>query len=648
MSTLTVEWIRHGEASINLFENFAEDEYLDLEKNGNNYNYELYAVKKNEMYEKYKDEIDFLNSQDPKAVDPNFIIPNLDCFRIKELFRSYVNKFFTTEIDNDKTKENKFEDLTYTQIELQIDYQKFRRELIKEEEEQYKSKKYSEMINEYINLLTNTYNQTYKSKIGDFKPADSKDKKKEKEFKDIKDAARMIKYTSNGLQKIDQFKAEEKVNKTNNPQKVFASWLFMPTLSFVGTKQAEFAGKEYLSKKIETYDYILISSTVRTMMTSTISVYSAYKTINKKPVDPIQIMIAPFINEEYNGGELIHSDFANMAIPGGILQEIINLIIGWLETQYVDILEYVNINADHYMKVTKDLDYNTNSSNLEKFLDFVSTNLNPEKKQLSILAYTHGNFINERRENNNNNYTDGKVKTGKKDGYMYSKVSPFPNNLSTWIESFNYKNSKYEAKNDMTRYDNSYDNQNYGLFPEELKESKTAFRGSTIRKTLQITPIEELNNLQKHNDLGSLKEDSLRRKITESWFNWINTDPNGKKYNPLILFDTPEKIKKHSEEVFKEFLSYSIGKEWLNTVAGKEWLNTVAGKKWLLEENGNPRWIKSNNGQKWLETKNSEHTSTSPKTVGGYSKKYSKKNKNKSYKKNKKTKVYKKNKTCKK
>ena len=29
--TITIEWIRHGEACTNLFENFAEDEYLDLE-----------------------------------------------------------------------------------------------------------------------------------------------------------------------------------------------------------------------------------------------------------------------------------------------------------------------------------------------------------------------------------------------------------------------------------------------------------------------------------------------------------------------------------------------------------------------------------------------------------------------------------------
>ena len=190
----------------------------------------------------------------------------------------------------------------------------------------------------------------------------------------------------------------------------------------------------------------------------------------------------------------------------------------------------------------------------------------------------------------------------------------------------------------MTRYDNSYDNQNYGLFPEELKESKKAFRGSTIRKTLQITPIEELNNLQKHNDLGSLKEGSLRQKITDTWFNWIKTT-EGEKYNPLKLFDTPEKMKKHSEEVFSEFLSYSVGKEWLNK---------VSGKKWLIENRSSPQWRHSTSGKEWLATKNSEHTSTSPKTVGGYSKKYSKKNKNKSYKKNKKTKVYKKNKTCKK
>ena len=684
MNNLTVEWIRHGEASLNLFENFAEDEYLDLEinqlpENNNQYNYDIYAKKKEEMKnsQSYSQIIDFLNNKEPIKTNynndngnGNGIIPNDECFKIKSLFRTYVGKLNIMKTDIDKEnpdKDKRFDNLTYNEIELQIDYQKFRRELISEEENNYKTM-YSEKIKEYIQSLTNMYNETYKSKIGDFEPHDIK----MKDFKDIKDATRMIKYMSKGLESIDQFKEEEKVNKTNNPQKICASWLFMPTLSFVGTKQSEFAGKTYLFKKIESYNLILISSTVRTIMTSTISVYTAYKTLGKQPEKPIQIIIAPFINEEYNGGKLIHSDFSNMAIPAGILPDIIEKITTWLQTKYNDIFQYVNINSDQYSEVTKDLDYDTNSSNLEKFLDFVSKYLNPEHKEFSILAYTHGNFINERRDDNNNKYIDGKIFTKNPSGYMFNKVIPFPNNLSTWIESFNYEGNKYVPNYDMTRYDKSYDNQNMKLFPDNLHESKKAFRGSTIRKTLQITPIEELENLFNDN-FCSLQKGKLRGDIIDLWFNWIETDEGKKKYNPLILF-TQDKIKEHSKTVFSEFLKNKAGKEWLTTEDCKQWLSTEDGKKWLTTEygkqwltteygkqwlssvkglswlynNNGKKWKTTNNGKKWLNTKNNLYKLPKTQTVGGYSKKNLKKNKSKSYKKNNRTKVYKKHKTNKK
>lgn len=674
-STLTVEWIRHGEACTNLFENFAEDEYYDLEKQNNKYNYVAYAEKKEEMKsdEKYKSIIEELDNSEPKKADygnGNSVIPDDKCFQIKSLFKAYLTKnFFTTDIDV-----NQIDNLTYNQIELQIDYQKFRRALIKEEEDNYKSNAYSEILNNYITLFKKIYEETYTNKIGNFTPT-SKDSITVKDFKDVKDASRMINYTlDGGLNKIDHFKTEEKIDKTNNKSKIFASWFFMPTLSFTGVRQSEYAGENYLYDKIDSYNFIIVSATVRTIMTAAISVYKAFKKhlgVNK-PVKQIEINIAPFINEEYNGAALIHSDFANMAIPPDMIINVISSITTWLKTNYSDISNYINITSRKYIDYTSKLDYDTNSNNLEKFLDFVKVGLQFDE-DLSILAYTHGNFINERREVNNNNYSDGAVKTQIKTNYKYNKFGPFPNNVSTWIESFNLKENKYHPNYDMTRYDGSYDKQNFGI------SDKKAFRGSTVRKNLLLTPIEELHNLR-NNHFGSLNDNFLRGSIFSMWNISINDENNINltKYNPLKLFDNPEKIKTYSEEVFSEFLGNKAGKEWLstkegkiwlidNTKGGREWLNSEEGKMWLstdqgkmflskvkglewIHSNEGQNWSKTENGKKWLNTKNSQYTHSSNKTqiAGGYSKKnksYKKYKKNKQIKTNKK---YKKNKTNKK
>jgi len=629
-NTLTVEWIRHGEACSNLFENYAEDEYLDLENNNlpeneNKFNYDLYAVKKQSMKsDKNKNKIiEFLDSAEPVEPAESTIEP-FNYFKIKELFIDYIKKGFIQNKTYTKGDTEKYvNSLTFKDIELQIDYQKFRRELIREEEDQYKDEEYQRRIKPFIDLLIDMYNRTYKNKFGPYNPM--KDKENKKKLKKITDAIRMLDYTSNssdsnGFNGINQFEKEEKVNKMEIPQKMFASWLFIPTLSFVGVKQAEKVGETYLSEKINNYDFILLSATIRTIMTALFSVYKAMKENDKNTNTkqlPKTIIIAPYANEEYNGASIINSDFANMAIPSGIIDDMISLIMNWVKSIYSNIDEYVIIDSKQYKRITENLNYNENSNNLDKFLNFIDKELNIEKKNLSILTYTHGNFINTRRTDNKYN-----------DGYKANIFIPFPNNLSTWIESFNYKNNIYTPNNDITRYNGTYDDQNMTLFEgvdESVKKSKKACRGSTIRKNLQITPIDELENLMNknlieenvlsnnsnrsilnknvlsNNHFGSLELGSLRGDINNAWYDFIMKNDKGKKYNPFNTFDTEEKKNIQSEKLFSSFLKTSAGISWLTTTACHNWISTSEGNKWLATESGN-KWLDAESGNIWLAT----------------------------------------------
>lgn len=581
--TITIEWIRHGEACTNLFDNFAEDEYLDLEKQNDELNSEKYLkFKKN-----YEDSeiITKLDTAEPVKTDLASTASLEDWFSIKKLFKNYKDKEFMITDKNNVEIDN----LSYSQLELQIDYQKFRRELLAEEELNLQTL-YSDKTSAYTSLLEEMLNKAYTNNYGIYDPKNKTDAK-DKDNKKIIDAIRMIEYNK----EREQFTKEQKVNKTENPQKMFSTWMFMPTLSFVGVKQCEFVGKNYLKNKFasNSYDLILTSATVRTIMTALISVYNALKD-SGLPESPKEIIISPFINEEYNGASIINGDFSNIAIPSGIIDVIIAKIMGWIiqydGNKYSDIDNYVKINSDIYKKYTSKLNYTSNSNNLDKFLnDFIPKKLNTAKNNLSILAYTHGNFINARREENAEKYTDIKNKKNPNGTYEFNKLSPFPNNLSTWIESYNWDLSKYIPNNDMTRYNSIYDNPNFNLFfPEgynetneehkKLKQTKTACRGSTIRKELLVTPIEELENLLSKDNFSSLIEGSLRGDINIEWFKWLETE-EGKMYNPLIVFNDKTKLKIKAEELFNIWITKSIpGKNWLASGPGQIWLSSVKGK----------------------------------------------------------------------
>ena len=141
----------------------------------------------------------------------------------------------------------------------------------------------------------------------------------------------------------------------------------------------------------------------------------------------------------------------------------------------------------------------------------------------------------------------------------------------------------------MTRYNSIYDNPNFNLFfPEgynetneehkKLKQTKTACRGSTIRKELLVTPIEELENLLSKDNFSSLIEGSLRGDINIEWFKWLETE-EGKMYNPLIVFNDKTKLKIKAEELFNIWITKSIpGKNWLASGPGQIWLSSVKGK----------------------------------------------------------------------
>lgn len=587
VKTVTIEWIRHGEACTNLFENFAEDEYLDLET----IEYQEFnpSTKKSEIVtkrvsQKYLDDKELL-MENPKYsevfeilnAEPNSFINN-DIFQIKELFKSYAKIKFKGE--NLNIENSKIDNATYNDLILQIDYQKFRRELLKEEEEQYKNIVNENRIKSYITLLQKMFYAAFTSKTTTSYKVDEKDKK-------LYDVTKMSNYN---IDTTKQFESENKLAKKKSETKMPGSWLFIPTLSYVGYEQSKSVGETYLSPKIDDYDMIISSATVRTIMTSIISVYSAlkqkvksdkssykFKNINKTgtsdpTVPTATIYIMPYINEEYNGANMIDSDFANSAIPKELIELFISIIMNWIKSKdgFLDVEEYIKIDISHYVNI---LSINMfNESSIDLFIkDIIPKIINNKTKTTSksILAYTHGNFINARRQKakyvNDTNNPDF-------NNYEADIFNPFPNNLSTWIETFQYNNQNkiYETK-DITRYLVTYENQD--------KTQTPACRGSTIRKDLKINPIEELYNLKTDN-FGSLDINKLRGNINSEWFKWLETNTR----NPITKFNDETNFKQRASDLFTNWLKSKFGEAWLKTPIGQTWFKKTKELKELNTE----------------------------------------------------------------
>jgi hypothetical protein len=501
-SETKITWLRHPDTCNVLFENFAEDEYQFKGDTVNDNNAEKYNVIREA----------FLAQESPTPID----------VEVKAIIESnqdiaIVNNNSANSIVNVKNLLGITQDKPNEFFNVSLDYQEFRRKLLLLEEEQYKTR-FTEQITESIKAL-----KEKKSAIPNT-PETNKDTKKL-----IATAEKMCNYKLG-----KQFNIEHKFNKTdvNNPL-MPASWMFTPVISYVGVMQAIELGFNYVESKnkitvdtsfkcldITQYNIICTSASVRTIMTAIISLYVYL--LQDLHMEPKTVYVIPFINEKPNGGSLNKADISNDPIPAGIIDKIIIEIQAWINKKFVDYYNEYNTNIkrtvdEHDFKklykndikfITKKviintelyLKYHARKIEIDKKVEFVVGTIIPEILNSSnvepkVLAFTHGNLINDRRLANDKNALI---------------FEPFPNNCSAWVEKF-----VGNKPSGISTYTKTYDAPNIN----ELQ----GHRGSQVRRKLIVTPIDELRNLLTDN-FCSLEDGNLRGDINKVWWNYKNKE----------------------------------------------------------------------------------------------------------------------------
>ena len=185
-----------------------------------------------------------------------------------------------------------------------------------------------------------------------------------------------------------------------------SSWLFTPTLSFIGIQQAIQLGDSKEFKDIVKMKNVFITSaTVRTIMTAFLSL--------KSNSSITSIIVVPFINEHENIAGDFDLDNANRSISPDIIDLVIKQIKMWLVENKVvnqDNDSNIPINTDFYKEMcVKYADSKPLGSNITLFKNnilqelYIKSELN--NKPMNIIAYSHGYVISQLLKLKPTNYT---------------------------------------------------------------------------------------------------------------------------------------------------------------------------------------------------------------------------------------------------
>lgn len=168
-----------------------------------------------------------------------------------------------------------------------------------------------------------------------------------------------------------------------------SSWIFTPTLSYVGTQQAIQLGREeQFIRIVDETNIIITSATIRTIMTALLSLNHPHF-IDKQ----IKIIVVPFINEHENVAGEFDLDNANRGIAPDKILDIVEHIKKWL-----NINENIIIDVEFYKEMCETYrSLNPRVSNIQHFRTYILPTLNQRLgtiyKPTKILAYTHGYVI---------------------------------------------------------------------------------------------------------------------------------------------------------------------------------------------------------------------------------------------------------------
>ena len=319
--------------------------------------------------------------------------------------------------------ENNCEDL-YPE-NLRNDFQDMRVMIKKEEQSQYKT---------YYNIQISKAIESLQSKIKTLKEQSNNEKTNKKNIEDltkmIETWTNMIKVEDNkwiNLRGMVNVNGENKTEQTSI--KPPASWLFTPTLTYIGIKQSILAGTNLFNKLqgSNKEPLFITSSTVRTIMTAIYAFYSYKNNCEKKgKTFNGKIYVVPYINEHLNGAGCCgepNLDNSNSAIPYDILDQVIEYIVRFVIThedynykKMTGVLNNSNNSTNTFMQesaketeITKlkaliDTSFytraytndksNYNKSDIKKFIAEIYPQIKKFNNNAQIIAFTHGNFIN--------------------------------------------------------------------------------------------------------------------------------------------------------------------------------------------------------------------------------------------------------------
>ena len=190
-----------------------------------------------------------------------------------------------------------------------------------------------------------------------------------------------------------------------------SSWLYHPTLSYIGMQQALGLGRNGFFKKeiLANKNIFITSPSVRTIMTGLLSLINQEENIN---YEASSLIIVPFINEHENVASVANLDRANQGIPPEKIDSIITTMLTWLKANKIirDGDKVITINTEFYKTACEN--YQTQNplvSNIKHFKAHILNDLfklpGLTEKNLNILAYSHGYVISALLKQNTTSYT---------------------------------------------------------------------------------------------------------------------------------------------------------------------------------------------------------------------------------------------------
>lgn len=281
--------------------------------------------------------------------------------------------------------DNKITDKYLNNTDITL-YNDFIKQILTEEDNNYKKEPFKTDIvnaNKKLNKIIN----------------ENKEKISKSKIKAFQKLCSNVKTTQNDcwLATINTYPDSDIAKAIFSKTMINPTWLYHPTLSYIGIQQALGLGKNHYFKKyiIANKNIFITSASVRTIMTALLSLIN--QNLDYKNVS---LIIAPFINEHESPAQIIDSDRANHGISPDKIVSIVKTVLTWLKkTGIINTSDkIINIDTQFYIETCRTFrDYNPLVSNINNFTKYILPILeaksSDKKQNANIIAYSHGYVI---------------------------------------------------------------------------------------------------------------------------------------------------------------------------------------------------------------------------------------------------------------